>query len=527
MVKPESERLLAGALRGDVDALRVLETSSLARDTVAAACLVELTAKNARPIEGRIDELLGRLDPTMDDYDLSESLGFLELGGFLDGSPEVLRKCLTRRSRLGPADETVALANEVARGWLEVLEGQSRPASELQSLERAAAVRGLSAQAIDFAVLEALSDLEHRKVSEALLTARRAARMARTESLLIQEYTSNLLLARARRHNASSHFALTILSSIEPALPLRWRRWCDTELLLAGGVGSDSMGTTRDLIGAAQTGDVARFGASASDLCRKVSGWKAMAHEVALFIAAIDPAATTEHLPELQGWLVGSNSQFPRGISAPSFGEATIALAVRPPSGVPRRVLSQGIGLIGAMGGMVRLPVEATATSRSSAAVAALVLAGDPGADVPEFFRSVYGFAFHPTKHAGTLRVLLHRVRDALGTAASVERVGERLRLVGAGQCYAPDPRCTLTVEDRVLMQVSASAIGTGARDIALGLRLPLGKVQTTLKELVESGMCFSEREGRRVIYRVEDTTVEELSVERLAQFLFAGRVTP
>ena len=78
-----------------------------------------------------------------------------------------------------------------------------------------------------------------------------------------------------------------------------------------------------------------------------------------------------------------------------------------------------------------------------------------------------------------------------------------------------PDPRCTRHVHDRLLRvlarQGRATASGA-AQEVGLSLRA----VQGALKALIEEGVCVSEKDGRQVVYFVEDTTFSD-TTQRLA----------
>ncbi len=68
------------------------------------------------------------------------------------------------------------------------------------------------------------------------------------------------------------------------------------------------------------------------------------------------------------------------------------------------------------------------------------------------------------------------------------------------------DMRCVLPVADRVLRSLALLG-ATSANSAAESLRMPLRTVQAVLQQLVAEGACTIERDGRRVAYRIEDTT--------------------
>jgi len=70
------------------------------------------------------------------------------------------------------------------------------------------------------------------------------------------------------------------------------------------------------------------------------------------------------------------------------------------------------------------------------------------------------------------------------------------------------DPRCSRPLDERVLALL-ASNDGLSAKDAARELGLPLRTIQAALEELVSEGVCRSQRSGRSIEYRVDDTTFE------------------
>ena len=127
----------------------------------------------------------------------------------------------------------------------------------------------------------------------------------------------------------------------------------------------------------------------------------------------------------------------------------------------------------------------------------------------PDAFRAVYGFEYAPEIHAGTLRVLLHRARDFVNAVATVERDGERLRLV-PNRCFRlTDPRCTYNLEERLLATLSEGDIAT-APAAAASIGVSVRRTQQLLQELCEDGIVQVEKVGRTRHYRVEDTTFQE-----------------
>jgi predicted ArsR family transcriptional regulator len=74
-----------------------------------------------------------------------------------------------------------------------------------------------------------------------------------------------------------------------------------------------------------------------------------------------------------------------------------------------------------------------------------------------------------------------------------------------------PDMRCALPTADRVLRALATLGT-TSASTAADSLRMPLRTVQAVLQQLVAEGACSIERDGRRVAYKIEDTTFTEIT---------------
>ena len=74
-----------------------------------------------------------------------------------------------------------------------------------------------------------------------------------------------------------------------------------------------------------------------------------------------------------------------------------------------------------------------------------------------------------------------------------------------------PDMRCILPTADRVLRALALLG-ATSATVAAETLHMPLRTVQAVLQELVSEGACTIERDGRRVAYKIEDTTFTQVT---------------
>jgi hypothetical protein len=146
---------------------------------------------------------------------------------------------------------------------------------------------------------------------------------------------------------------------------------------------------------------------------------------------------------------------------------------------------------------------------RLDTAIATLALAGPEGMTHARYFQAVYGFHFSRTRHSGILDVLVHRMRERLELVGQVLHGGGHIALSVRRSFAVPDPRCSHRLHDRVLLAM-AKERGITAKAVAEALDVPLRAAQAALKELVGEGTCNVERRGRRLEYRIEDTTFSE-----------------
>jgi hypothetical protein len=347
--------------------------------------------------------------------------------------------------------------------------------------------------------------------------------MARTESLLAEEFLANIVLARVRRQSGRGHLALRILTQLGRVVPRTWRALLDWELVMAGRHPDAPIGPAADAVTlrtAARAGDRNGLEAATRLLGTRFESCAPFRTEVDAWIEALDPDRSkrgrSSSVSSLSSsgparWIAGEGGGTPLGIADPEeAGGAAAYVLVRP--GVPaRRVLRGGVALAAG----AEEPV-AERDRRVCSTLAELALAGAPGLGGDELFARIYGFAYTTAKHEDALRTLVHRARAALGETGAIVREGDRLRLVPSRPMVVADPRCVRPAEHRVLTLLASAGGALGARDIAAELRVPLRTVQLALKQLVDDGELRTEREGRNVAYVVEDTTFAEPSLTRL-----------
>ncbi|MBX3247549.1 MAG: helix-turn-helix transcriptional regulator [Myxococcales bacterium] len=124
-------------------------------------------------------------------------------------------------------------------------------------------------------------------------------------------------------------------------------------------------------------------------------------------------------------------------------------------------------------------------------------------------FGRVYGFTDLADLHRGARDVLYHRARKALGDLATLHRKDGRIELrPRAAFCFG-DPRCEPDDDVETLRAVAARGV-VSVKELAATLGVPDRTAQDVLKRLVEEGALAAEQEGRRKVYRLEDTTFRE-----------------
>jgi hypothetical protein len=476
---------------------------------------------------------------------LSQACAVMERVAFCTFDSELLAGWIDVHKRLDPvAPAGVALS--AALLWQRLLNGDLAGLEiAARDLGEEASHLGAAAGVIETAVLRALVALSTGGLDGALELGRRASRMAQAESLSHHEYLANITLARIRRYSGRPHLALHILGALGRVAPGTWSGWIGWETLLAGGAfsptaahDSPSAGAERRLrefLETARRGDRTAFDGAAERLQRSARVWPVLADEAAGLIAVVDPSRAG--VPEaVRAWRSGSTAAIPYGLhgigvreSPEPQKESPTAYVIAEPGTKGRRFLLPGLSLASPARMLAR--DSARSGARTETGVAALALAGETGDSRDGFFRSVYGFSFVPYRHRAVLDTLCHRMRTLLGTAGEVRRneaesgnPAETSKETGANTqaipmislalretIIVPDMRCTLPTADRVLRALALLG-PSSANAAAECLRMPLRTVQALLQQLVAEGACSTERDGRRVAYRIEDTTFTEVT---------------
>jgi hypothetical protein len=424
-----------------------------------------------------------------------------------------------------PPDLT--LRRQWAELWQSVLQGEwDRAAEEATRLEADASAAKEASLVIEAAAGRALALAARGDLQDATTVARRASRMARTESLPQPEYFAHLVLARVRRLTGSPHLATRILRALRQVASPVWLPWLQVEMILAGDVeGGDGPGVHGDtpasravqclrrLVVTAEAADRDGFEQASRELEEQVR-FAPLAEELRVLLDACDAHRIPED-PSLLAWIAGATADPPSTLhglltregSAPQ-GESAIAYVVSHPDIGARRMPRLAWGVLGVQGLHV-LHQTRRKQGRVETLVSVLLLAGEQGMEETECFSEVYGFEYEEALHKGVFDVLLHRARGWVGEAATIERTDGRLQLHTHGPLLVPDPRCTKPMQDRILRAV-AQHKGATAKEVARALGVSVRVAQSALQELASSGACLTHRHGRHIHYAVEDTTFSE-----------------
>jgi hypothetical protein len=414
----------------------------------------------------------------------------------LDGWVEVLERL-----------PTAVLAREIARAWALLARGESAPVVERAKAVEAEARRGETpAVVIEAAVLQALAFARAGDLEEATRIARRASRMARTESLPQEEYLANLVLARVRRLVGRSFLAARILGALLRVAPAPWHRWMSWELALATGA-CDREDAPSTLVHAALAADRTALDRAAEVL--STESFASMREDVALLRALLDPRTPEGPLE----WLAGRvDTTVPDGLHGVCSAHPDRAFSGDPvwviaePKWPGRRLLSVGLPLVR---GAIILEPGSRRRGRTDAAIAALLLNGPEPIAEDLLFQRLYGFAYQSRLHQGARDTLYYRVRERVGEHGELERAGGAVRIRLDRPIAVPDPRCAPPPEYAILA-VLAERGQLSVKAAADALGIPLRTAQHALRALAEDGACSVEKDGRELRYRIEDTTFSE-----------------
>lgn len=401
--------------------------------------------------------------------------------------------------------------------WLAIVEGRPASDDELHDLEQRARTLADGALVIEAATMRALAASEQQDLEHALAHARRACRMARSEGLRQSEYLAGLVLARLRRQIGHTWLATHIVHALRRFESTPWRRFLDWEETMAAGRSSapkqGPAARLQQLLAYADSGDHPQFEAAIDRLQAEVASLGFLRRDLACVRAALDP----RHDPDaaevaVARWCTGELAVDPppfglAGLNGGDAAEGICTIAMARPAARGRRLLHAAMGL--ALHCTAGRRLDGGRVGRREGIVSALALAGPEGLTDEALFRSAYGFAYAPSIHRGTFDVALHRARELADPFATIERTRGTTRLVVRESFVVVDPRSTGPIEDRLLAAL-ARAGQVPARELATSLGVPLRTVQHALRGYVEAGLCRQRRDGRHVVYVIEDTTFQE-----------------
>ena len=420
------------------------------------------------------------------------------------------------------AEATTSLEAQVWSALAKALLGRTDEALREAAAARALAITASSPAVVcDATSIRALATATSGDLEGATELARRASMMSRTEALPEQETLANLVLARVRRLTGRPFLATRILGALARFSSSAWRPWIDWEHTMAGGARADALLPDDDAAGSiARALEAARLG-NRSGFAQSMDRGFARMRGLAGHVADLDAARIALDLDADAGplarWRQGLDDEVPRGLlgltTSADPGDAPVFVLARP--GAPgARLLGPGAPLLEAAGA-ARLPQMQRRQGRTDTALAVLALAGEQGLSEDELFRAAYGFAFSHNVHGGVLDVLLHRARAHVGAAGEITRGRGVLALAVRTPLLLVDPRCAPHDDDRVL-QLVARCGRMSAKDTSQQLGLPLRSAQAALEALVATGACTRERNGRAIEYRVDDTTFQEPTGQRV-----------
>jgi hypothetical protein len=382
-------------------------------------------------------------------------------------------------------------------------------AERARDLEADARIAEQSALVIEAAVIQVLDAARVGDLAEATRVARRASRMARTESLPQEEYLANVALARVRRLTGRAHLAARILNALLRVAPVPWHRWLCWELALSSGDGRGLPGSPESMVRSALRGDAAGLTTAADDA--RHPSFTSFRRDVQVLWALVDPSAPS--LDALAPWITGATDGTPpeglHGVCLAhpdrAFSEEPVWVVVHPDH-PGRRVLSVALALSPEV---VVLEPGSRRRGRTDAAIAALALRGPEPIAEQDLFLRLYGFSYQPRLHQGARDTLYYRVRERLGEAGELERSHGTVHIRFKLPLAIPDPRCAPPPEHGILA-VLAEQGRLSVRAVAQMLGIPVRTAQHALKALAEEGICEVERRGRELQYRIEDTTFSE-----------------
>lgn len=457
---------------------------------------------------------------------------------FLSFDLETLEGWLRIHGELQGLSDEGTLRLSIGRAWAEAMRGHVAVAkSALEEVKEEAKAQKVASCLIDAEATWALVLLTEGHIEQAISVARRASRMAAAEELPFQELFAHVVLARVRRMAGAPFLASKILDALTPLAPRLWHPWICWEALLSGMAAPKlqlppcpAQGASEalaQLLCHARDGNRQGFDDAFVSALDQLSGFSSMAADVTVLAACLDASLDMDDAyPMVKTWSKGSSSEVPKGLHGiVRFGHDADALptvgfvCARPGRGA-RRILGAGIPLAQDEE-TVLIDREKRPRDRTHTALAALALLESQRADERQFFQELYGFEYDHTLHKHVLDTLVARMREMLGSAGGINRSRGELDLELDRPLILWDPRCERPLGDWILSTLAEGGPKT-ARETAALLGISLRAVQNVLKDLTHTGACVQFRDGRSLLYRVEDTTFSEPTQSR-----FMGLYSP
>ena len=414
----------------------------------------------------------------------------------------------------------------IANAWLAIIDGTlaalrgdharaNRAADVVHELAKA---RREAVLLVESVMLSAIAAMVEPNIPLAVDRARRASFMAQSERLWVSHFTVSVLLARLRRLSGRPHLAGLIADSSYRAAPPLFAGAARWELLFAGVSPPERRGETPIERASTATADWLSGAAAPRVSLDEVEGLvRASAPHARDFRAALAAAGAMSEsveIPAVDAWVRGRGTSTPpwlAGLVAPGWA-ATGSDAGPCVVGHPRQ--PRGRRVLGFMAPpqFTRIAPLGARAARPEAVAAVMTLCGEEGISLDELFARAYGFAYRDDLHKATFRVVRHQAKTLLEPHADVQREGDRVAVRVRSPYLLVDPRTQRPLQDLVLRHLATHG-AEGARDVAKRLNVPLRTVQMALRAMTEDGACVAVKEGRRVMYQVEDTTFCELTL--------------
>ena len=478
---------LQRGLCGDVEGLASLVHSGVAGQRTARAILSLLGSEDGWKAD----------DVEAAGPDAQHARRLRIVRAFVTGELAELSRLVRLQRRLGDADY-----RGLGAAWQALASGDCAGAVDAEVFRVGDAVSRIEA-----ASLMALSAIEVGEVDAGVKHARRAVRMARSEGFVALEYLTSLILARARRNAGHPHLALRILMALDEVVPAPWQGWLGFEIALAGGSSpASAWPATRAL--------QSTLANAPCDLDGLFAIW---AREV-LEVHSATLAPPRSPSAKLLNWIYGTVDRVPgslTGLSLPAVdatGAERAGVYVRLGDGRPRRVLRRSVEQAASH----PLAAHGLKQVRALTALVHLATAYPQGLSREELFQRTYGFPFEAATHDAVYRQLLSRARRLVPEQIELVRGEEKVQLLARGTAYLPDPRCAPELGELILQYLARQAGSASAAEVSTALGVARRTVQQSLKDLVEDGACDMVRQGRNVMYQLEDTTFWKPTLERL-----------